>query len=126
MARLWGKTFNYETVKEGDELPVLIKWMMFINQNNEHSFYAPEHLKTYVHEAIIKTIPIQNPSDNLDWITIELSQEIPMNANLSLLGIITSKNSNTGKGLTITFGIESDDGAVQETAVAEVTVEEQI
>ena len=49
-----------------------------------------------------------------------------MNANLSLLGIITSKNSNTGKGLTITFGIESDDGAVQETAVAEVTVEEQI
>ena len=74
MARLWGKTFNYETVKEGDELPVLIKWMMFINQNNEHSFYDPEHLKTYVHEAIIKSIPIQIPSDKLDWITIELSQ----------------------------------------------------
>ncbi len=122
MARLWGKTFNYEDVREGDELPVLIKWLMFVDPKKEHSFYKADDLKSYVREAIIKTIPIQNPSENLDWITLELNQDVSLNTNLSLTGIITAKNFEQNKELIITFNIESDDGTVQQKAIATVFV----
>ena len=76
MVRLWGKTFNYLEVQPGDELPVLIKWVTTMNSTTIKEFYETCDIKAYVHEAIIKTIPIENSSDNLDWVTLKLSQQI--------------------------------------------------
>tara|TARA_A100001037_G_C15154015_1_gene642321 strand:- start:14063 stop:14437 length:375 start_codon:yes stop_codon:yes gene_type:complete len=120
MARLWGKTFSYDNVSVGDELPVLIKWFILNNETQKENF-EQDDIKLFIHETISKTIPIKNQTENLDWVKLNLSQAIPINSNLSLSATISDKVPHNNE-LTIKINIESDDGVINETAIANVKV----
>jgi hypothetical protein len=123
MTRLWGKTFNYENVLPGDELPTLIKWVHFQpDEGLKDQFYDIEALKDYVYEAVSKTIPVDKSYDYYDWIQIDLLRQIPLTINLSVSGTVINTQSEELKVINLEFEFESDAKIIYGIASASVPV----
>ena len=134
MARLWAMTATYESVRAGDELPVVVKWetaeslARFRGQTGlaaaEEDVTVPvEMLAGYVRETLEKGLPIPpEPADalRLDWQSLSA---IPAGEVISISGRVTDKGEKDGRRwVECRVVVENQEGQKAATATAVVTL----
>ena len=109
MARLWAMTVDFETVAEGDTLPVLIKWeteetiQRYASLHgdwdgeDEPSESLPQQTVTsYIRELLGKGFPPERLESGESSLDVEHLLPVVANDTISLSGQVTGKRSEGG------------------------------
>ncbi len=135
MARLWAMTATYESVRAGDELPVVVKWetaesiARFRGQaglaaaEEEPATTPVEMLAGYVREMLEKGLPIPpEPAAilRLEWQSLSA---IPAGEVISISGKVTDKGEKDGRWwVECRVVVENQEGQTAAIATAVVTL----
>lgn len=140
MARLWAMTATYESVRAGDELPIVVKWETaesigrFLAATDPAATAAvaaagaaapvpPALLDGYVRELLEKGLPVPpEPADNLrlEWQT---HPTIAAGDTISLSGRVTGKGEREGRRwVECQVTVSGGEGQALATAIAAVAL----
>ena len=125
MARLWAQTADFETVAEGDTLPVLIKWeteetiqryAALHGEQDEEDIEAvvclPQQTVTsYIVELLGKGFPPERLDDESSSLDVEHLLPVVANDTISLSGRVVGKRTEGGLRLVeCAVAVENDRG----------------
>ena len=140
MARLWAMTATYESVRAGDELPIVVKWEtaesigLFLAATDPaaaaavaaagDAVQAPAALLDgYVRELLEKGLPVPpEPADNLrlEW---QSRPTIAAGDTISLSGRVTGKGEREGRRwVECQVTVSGGEGQTLATAMAAVAL----
>jgi hypothetical protein len=109
MARLWARTIDFNTIAEGDTLPVLIKWeteetisrYAALHDDGNEGELLPESLPQqtvtgYVVELLTKGFPPESLEAEGSSLNVEHLQPVQANDTISLSGRVVGKKTADG------------------------------
>lgn len=112
MARLWAMTVDFESVSDGDTLPVLIKWetedtILRYNslhgepdENDEYPETLPQKtIESYVVELLGKGFPSECLDAEGSSLEVEHLSPVVADDTISLSGRVTGKRAEGGRRL---------------------------
>ncbi len=140
MARLWARTTTFDSVNEGDELPILVKWETADTINQFRSLVcedgeeepaqpdssepdaramASQALVAYVFELLEKGFPVSAIMAAGSSLSLNALGEVKAEDTISLSGVVTGKHSE-GKvnRIDCLVTIENQDNVVVAAAAA--------